>query len=140
MEARLSIITLGVADVERASEFYEQVFGWTKAPSSNENIRFFQLNGLMLALYAREALAEDVTIESDGSGFKGMTIAYCTRSKAEVDELIGSFEAAGIPIVKRPEEVFWGGYSGYIADPDGYLWEIAYNPFMKLDEAGNVLE
>jgi len=140
MEQRLTILTLGVNDFETANDFYQNTFGWKKMASSNENISFFQLNGILLSLYPREKLAEDAGVSAAGSGFKGFTLAYIARSKAEVDDVIQGLEAKGVEIVKRPEEVFWGGYSGYIADMDGNLWEIAFNPFLKLDEQGNAVE
>ena len=140
MEQRLTILGLGVADLAVANNFYERVFGWKKLPSSNENISFFQLNGVLLSLYPREKLAEDAQVDAAGSGFKGFSIAHNLRSKEEVDALFAMLESKGTRIVKPPEEVFWGGYSGYIADPDDNLWELAYNPFLKLDEAGNAVE
>ena len=140
MEQRLTIVALAVADFEAANHFYQNVFGWKKLPSSNEHITFFQLNGTLLSLYGRVALAEDAQVPHEGSGFKGFTLAYNTRSEAEVDEIINEMEAKGARVVKRPEKVFWGGYSGYIADPDDNLWEIAWNPYLELDAAGNAIE
>ena len=138
MEQRVTIIGLGVKDLRISNEFYENKFGWEKMDSSNEAITFFKLNGIMLSLYPREKLAEDATVSPEGHGFKGVSLAYNTRSKEEVDEIITSLEAKGVTIVKRPQEVFWGGYSSYIADPDGHLWEIAHNPFLPIDKEGNV--
>ncbi|MCP4977834.1 MAG: VOC family protein [Maribacter sp.] len=140
MEQRLTIIGLGVTNLEVSNEFYKEKFGWKLMDSSNESISFFQLNGILLSLYPREKLAEDAQVSADGSGFKGFTLAYNTRSKEEVDSLFEDFLSKGIKIVKQPEEVFWGGYSGYIADPDDNLWEIAFNPFLPLDEQGNTIE
>ncbi|WP_242156551.1 VOC family protein [Aestuariivivens sediminis] len=139
MEQRLTIVGLGVSDLQMSSRFYEEKFGWKKLDSSNDSITFFQLNGILLSLYPREKLAEDATVSSEGKGFKGYTLAFNTRTKEEVDDLIAALEAKEVKIIKRPEEVFWGGYSSYIADPDNNLWEIAYNPFLPLDEKGNVL-
>jgi len=140
MEQRATIIGLGVADLEKATEFYENCFGWRKTETSNENITFFQLNGLLLSLYPRDLLARDAGIRPDGSGFKGFSLAHNLRSKAEVDTLFAQLSEKGVRIVKPAEEVFWGGYSGYIADLDNNLWEIAFNPFMTLDEHGNTNE
>ncbi|GAA4964911.1 VOC family protein [Algibacter aquimarinus] len=140
MEQRLTIVGLGVNNLEEASDFYEYKFGWKKTKSSNENIVFFQLNGVLLSLYPKEKLAEDATISHEGSGFKSFTLAYNTKTKTEVDELIDILENKGVKIVKRPEEVFWGGYSSYVADMDDNLWEIAFNPFLPMDENGNTLE
>lgn len=139
MEQRLTIVGLGVKDLKESTQFYEEKFGWEKMKSSNDGITFFQLNGILLSLYPREKLAEDATVNSEGNGFKGFTLAFNTRTKEEVDELINTLEAKGVKIVKKPEEVFWGGYSGYISDPDDNLWEIAYNPFLPLDENGNAI-
>ncbi len=138
MEQRLSIITLGVENLQEAERFYLEKFGWTKSPQSSESITFLQLNGLQLALYPREKLAEDAEVEAAGNGFKGFTMAYCTRTEEEVDNLFADFEAKGVRIVKKPHKAFWGGYSGYIADSEGNLWEIAFNPFLKMDEVGNI--
>jgi uncharacterized protein len=132
MEQRFTIVTLGVSNVERLTEFYENNFEWKKSDSSNENITFFQLNGIYLALFQRDELAGDAGVEAAGSGFKGFTMAYNTRSEQEVDDIIQSLREKGVTILKEPQKVFWGGYSSYIADPDGNLWEIAYNPFLEL--------
>ena len=138
MEQRLTIIGLGVSDLQGATEFYEQKFGWKKMDNSNESISFFHLNGILLSLYPREKLAEDAMVDSIGSGFKGFSLAYNTRTKEEVDDLMADLEAKGVVILKQPQAVFWGGYSGYVADLDGNLWEIAYNPFLPIDGLGNV--
>tara|TARA_R110002049_G_scaffold309051_3_gene516236 strand:+ start:22445 stop:22861 length:417 start_codon:yes stop_codon:yes gene_type:complete len=137
MEQRLTIIGLGVDDLKISTQFYEEKFGWTKLPTSNDNITFFQLNGIQLSLYPREKLAEDATVNAEGNGFKTFSLAFNTRSENEVDKLINSLESKGVKIIKRPEKVFWGGYSSYIADPDNNLWEIAFNPFLPIDENGN---
>lgn len=140
MEQRLTIVGLGVNDLKVSNDFYENKFGWKKMPSSNDDISFFQLNGLLLSLYPREKLAEDAGVSHEGSGFKGFTLAFNARTEEEVDELINALESKGVTIVKRPEHVFWGGYSSYISDPDGNLWEIAFNPYLTLDEKGNTVE
>ncbi|MCG8474244.1 MAG: VOC family protein [Cytophagales bacterium] len=139
MEQRLTIVGLGVSDLKTSNDFYEKMMGWKKLPSSNESISFFQLNGILLSLYSREKLAEDANVSPIGSGFRAVSLAYNTRSASEVDDIIQELENKGVRVVKRPQEVFWGGYSSYIADPDGHLWEIAYNPFLPLDEEGNVV-
>lgn len=118
MEQRLTIVGLGVNDLKISSQFYEEKFGWKKMKSSNDGITFFQLNGILLSLYPKEKLAEDATVNPEGQGFKGFTLAFNTRTKQEVDHLIDTLETKGVKIVKRPKEVFWGGYSSYIADPD----------------------
>lgn len=138
MEQRLTMITLGVNDLKKSTEFYESNFGWKKLSSSTENITFFYLNGIELALFNRNDLAKDATVDHDGNGFKGITISYNTRSEIEVDEIIKKLKAKGVKIVKEPAKVFWGGYSSYISDLDGHLWEIAFNPYLQLDEKGSI--
>ncbi len=140
MEQRVTIIGLGVASLEVSNKFYKEKFGWKLIATSNEYISFFQLNGILLSLYPREKLAEDARVSAEGNGFKGFSLAYNTRSKEEVDSLFENLKSKGVKIIKQPEEVFWGGYSGYIADPDDNLWEIAFNPFLPLDENGNTIE
>lgn len=140
MEQRLTIIGLGVSDLVKSTQFYEKKFGWTKTQSSNANITFFQLNAILLSLYPREKLAEDAQVHHEGHGFKGFTLAYNTRSKDEVDALFSEYKEKGVVIVKPPEAVFWGGYSGYVSDLDGNLWEIVFNPFLSMDIQGNTLE
>ena len=139
MDQRLTIIGLGVSNLQISTRFYEEKFGWKKTQSSNESISFFQLNGILLSIYPKEKLAEDATVDHHGEGFKAFTLAYNTRSKEEVDELIDSLESKGVKIVKRPQEVFWGGYSSYVADLDDNLWEIAFNPYLDMDEYGNAI-
>ncbi|NIW47177.1 MAG: VOC family protein [candidate division Zixibacteria bacterium] len=139
MQQRLTLITLGINNLEKMRSFYQNTFGWKPLENSSDQIVFFQLNGILLSLYGREALAEDAEVSSVGSGFKGFTLAHNLRSEEEVDQLFSELESKGAKIVKHPRKVFWGGYSGYIADPEDNLWEIAYNPFMEYDEAGNVV-
>ncbi|SIQ96002.1 VOC family protein [Pontibacter lucknowensis] len=139
MEQRITLITLGVRNLQRSKEFYQNVFGWQPLESSTESVIFFQLNGLQLALFPQESLADDAGLEADGKGFKSFSLAYNVSSEKEVDDLVAELAGKGVRVLKQPEKVFWGGYSSYIADPDDNLWEIAYNPFMKMDEKGNVL-
>jgi uncharacterized protein len=138
MEQRLTIITLGVSDLKKSTEFYESSFGWKRLSSSTKDIVFFHLNGIQLALFDKNELAKDATVDNDGKGFKGITLAYNTRSEIEVDEIIKRLKEKGVKIIKEPGKVFWGGYSSYISDFDGNLWEIAFNPYLQLDEKGNV--
>ena len=130
MERRVSLITLGVADIGRSRVFYERL-GF-KPSSGNDSVAFIQLAGMALALFGRAALAEDAHVANSPPGFSGITIAQNQRSKADVDRVMAEAEAAGATIMKPAQDVFWGGYSGYFADPDGYLWEVAYNPFTDL--------
>jgi uncharacterized protein len=128
MEQRLNIITLGVNDLTAMTAFYQNVFGWEKSEMSNENISFFKLNGILLGLFGKEALAEDAMVDYHGEGFKGFTLAYNARSEKEVDDIIIDLRVKGAKIIKAPHHVFWGGYSGYVADLEDNLWEVAYNP------------
>jgi len=139
LQPKLNIITLGVTDVATSTAFYNTVFGWEPTSDSNENITFYKLNGILLSLYNKEKLAEDVQVPPVGSGFTGVTLAHVANTEEEVDEIFAHMETHGVKILKAPEKVFWGGYSGYILDLDGHHWEIAYNPFMNQDTEGNVL-
>lgn len=130
MEQRITFLTLGVKDLKVSIDFYENKFGWKRSEASSENMIVYSLNGVLLSLYPREELAKDANMSSDGEGFRGFTMAYNLNSEQEVDNLFKELKAKNVRIVKAPEKVFWGGYSGYIADPDGNLWEIAYNPFL----------
>ena len=132
MEQHINYITLGVADLAESRRFYREVFGWQETADSNENIAFFQAgNALLLALFGKATLAHDAQIPEQSSGFPRFTLAHNVGSEAEVDALFTEFAAKNINIIKAPQKVFWGGYSGYLADPDGFLWEIAFNPFLQ---------
>ena len=137
MEQRLSIVTLGVADIEASRVFYARL-GWTPSPASNDSVVFYDAGGVVLGLYGRQALAEDATVDPKGEGFRGVAVAYNVREKADVDGVLREAEAAGARIVKPGQDVFWGGYSGYFTDPDGHLWEVAWNPYFPLDDHGRV--
>jgi hypothetical protein len=137
MEQRLSLVTLGVADLERAARFYEEGLGWSRN-SKDEGVAFFQTPGMILALWPRDELAADAGMSAEGTGFRGIALAYNTRSREEVDKVLAEAVAAGGSLVKAAAETFWGGYSGYFADPDGHLWEVAFNPFWKIDDDGTV--
>ena len=137
MEPRISLITLGVADLGRARAFYEAL-GWRPSRASTPEVAFFQCNGLALALYGRAALAADAAVPDQPTGFSGVTLAYNARSKAEADQVFAEALAAGAERLKQPHDTSWGGYSGYFADPDGHLWEDAWNPFFPLDPHGNL--
>lgn len=140
MDPRITLITLGVKDLAKARAFYAEGLGWKQSSAGNEHVAFFQLNGgLALGLFGRAALAEDAHITDVGSGFGGVTIAQNQRSKAEVDAVIAAAVEAGGTLLKPAQDVFWGGYSGYFADPDGHPWEIAWNPFFPMDETGGLI-
>lgn len=137
MEQRVSIITLGVADLKRSREFYERL-GWRRSMAKAEGIVFFQAGGMAVALFPRDELAKDANIAPEGSGFRGISLAYNTRNRAEVDTVLKNAEAAGARLLKPAQEAFWGGYSGYFSDPDGFPWEIAWNPSFKVAEDGSI--
>ena len=137
MEQRVSMMTLGVADLERSRRFYEEGLGWKRA-NKEDGIAFFQLPGAVLGLWSRADLAEEIGLVDSGATFSGVALAYNTRSRGEVDAVLAEAEAAGARLLKPAAETFWGGYSGYFADPDGHPWEVAFNPFWSLDDAGRV--
>ena len=128
MKPRINMITLGVKDLERSIKFYHEGLGFP-LKEEPDSIAFFKLNGSWFALYGHDALAEDAMVSPEGSGFKGFTLSHNVASEKEVDEVFALALSVGAEEVKPPQKVFWGGYSGYFKDPDGYLWEIAHNPF-----------
>ena len=137
MEQRLSLITLGVADLARARRFYEDGLGWRKNNPQTE-VAFYQAGGMVVALWSREDLAKDAKVDEAGSGFRGLSLAYNARSREEVDAVMAEAKAAGATLTKPAAETPWGGYAGYFADPDGHLWEVAHNPFWTIAEDGSV--
>jgi uncharacterized protein len=136
MEQRLSLVTLGVADLDRSRRFYAAL-GWRRHGAHAEVV-FFQAGGMVLALWSREALAADAKVPAEGTGFRGIALAYNTRTRAEVDAVLDEAKTAGATIPKPAEDAFWGGYSGYFADPDGHLWEVAWNPEWKMAADGSI--
>ncbi|OYW92998.1 MAG: glyoxalase [Caulobacterales bacterium 32-67-6] len=135
MDQRLSLITLGVDDISRARRFYEDGLGW-RPVSATDEVCFYQLPGLALGLFGRAALAEDAKRPIDG-GFSGVTIAINEPTRDGVDATFAEALAAGAKALKAPEPVFWGGYSGYFADPDGHVWEVAHNPGSVIGSDGS---
>ena len=136
MEQRLSLVTLGVRDLARARGFYEAL-GWKSGAAPADDVVFFQAGCMIVALWGRDQLAEDSTVEDTG-GWGGITAAYNARSPAEVDAVLAEAEAAGATIGRPGKETFWGGYSGVFVDPEGHAWEVAHNPHWVVREDGSV--
>ena len=138
MEQRMSLITLGVADLQKATAFYENVVGW-KSAASPPGVTFFDLSGLVFALWPHEDLAKDMSrANASVSSYRGYALAYNARSEAEVDQIFAQLKQYGAEILKAPIKTFWGGYSGYFTDLDGHVWEIAYNPFWTIGPDGRI--
>ncbi|WP_135505905.1 VOC family protein [Roseovarius aestuariivivens] len=137
MEQRFTLITLGVRDLPRSTAFYESL-GWRRSVRDAKGVSFFQCGGCAISLFPRSDLAKDAGISEDGSGFSGISLAHNTRTKPEVDTVLAKVAELGAEIVKPATEASWGGYSGYFHDPDGHLWEVAWNPMFQLDDDGNV--
>ena len=136
MEQRISLVTLGVRDLGRARRFYEAL-GWSGESPPSGDVVFFQAGGMIVALWGREELAADSTVE-DGGGWGGVTLAYNVASPAEVDAVLDEAAAAGATIGRAGAATFWGGYSGVFVDPEGHPWEVAHNPYWTLSEDGSV--
>jgi uncharacterized protein len=136
VDQRLSLVTLGVADLERSRAFYEAL-GWTTGAEPGSDVVFFQAGGMIVALWSREELAEDSGVRDSG-GWGGITLAYNTRSPEEVDAVIEEARAAGATVPRAGGETFWGGYSGVFLDPDGHPWEVAHNPRWTVHDDGSV--
>ena len=137
MEPRLTLITLGVADMGRARAFYERL-GFKASPASQEAVTFFDAGGLVLGLFGRADLAKDADAADSAPGFSGVALGHNVDNEAEVDKVLAEAVAAGAKLLKPGQKAFWGGYSGYFADLDGHLWEVAFNPFMPLDQERRV--
>lgn len=139
MESRISIITLGVKDLDKSIRFYRDGLGFQTKAKEGDEIAFFGLNGTALALYPLEKLAEDIGPDiQPSSAFSGFTIAHNVRKKEEVAEVLALADRSGGVVVKQAQDVFWGGHSGYFTDPDGYYWEVAWAPKATFDENGNL--
>jgi len=134
---RVTLITLGVASLARAKGFYA-VLGWTQHAASQESVAFYQMHGAVLALFGRSDLAEDQGRPGVPLGTGAMTLAQNFATEAEVDAAFARAVEAGATALKAPQKVFWGGYSGYFADPDGHVWELAMNPFWPLAPDGSL--
>ena len=138
LKPRVNFVTLGVVDMLAMRSFYERL-GLTASSASNPNVTFFDANGIVLALFGYHDLAEDAGVEAGPvPDFRGVGVAWNGTSEAEVDGIMAHAIAAGATIVKKAQKVFWGGYSGYFADPEKNLWEVAYNPFFPINKRGQV--
>jgi uncharacterized protein len=137
MEPRITLITLGVEDLARATAFYRDVVGWTPA-SNGDGVTFFDLDGFILALWPFTDLAADIGVDDRRGPSDGVALAHNARSREDVDAIFGRLAERGASIVKPPVETDWGGYSGYFVDPDGHHWEVAWNPFWPIREDGRI--
>ena len=135
MDQRVSVITLGVGDLDRAQRFYDAL-GWRRT-GDDADVVFYQAGGSVLALWSRSSLAEDSAV-TDGGGWGGVTLAHNVGSPAEVDAVIEEARRAGARIAREPAETFWGGYSGVFVDPEGHPWEVAHNPHWQLRDDGSI--
>ena len=139
MTPRLNLVTLGVSDVAKAKAFYKRL-GLVEHGMSNENVGFFDINGVVLSVYGHKALADDAKLDSrEIPAFRGMSLAWNVNTPQEVDDVLAHAVKAGATLIKSGEKVFWGGYSGYFADLDGHLWEVAHNPFVSIDGDGHIV-
>ena len=138
MKQLLHFITLGVHNLDLMKTWYMQKFGW-KPMKDESGIVFFKLNGFILALFLADELAGDIRVSKEGNGFKKFSLAINFDSEREVDEAIDDLKKRGVRIVKEPQKVFWGGYHAYVVDAEENYWELAYNPFLRMDKEGNVL-
>lgn len=138
MRQKLNLITLGTGNFHKSLDFYEKGLGWKKSDKSMDELALFDLGGIILALHPRHELAADTTLTYQPTTFSGLTISHNTRSEKEVDEVLEKVASLGATIVKPAQKVYWGGYSGYFKDPDGHLFEVAYNPYWELDKNGNI--
>lgn len=138
MEPRVSLVTLGVEDLERARAFYREGLGWPLSSASNEDIAFFRTGGVVLALFPYRSLAKDAGVPPGGEGFRRVSLAHNVAEREQVDETLKEAVAAGATLVKPAEDVSWGGRSGCFADPEDHLWEVAWNPYFPLAADGTL--
>jgi uncharacterized protein len=136
MEQRLSLVTLGVADLAKARAFYEAL-GWRSDSDPEQGVVFFQAGGMIVALWSRDELAADSGVEDSG-GWGGITLAHNVRSPEEVDRVLDEARAAGATVAREGDKTFWGGYSGAFVDPDGHPWEVAHNPGWTIAGDGSI--
>jgi catechol 2,3-dioxygenase-like lactoylglutathione lyase family enzyme len=141
LQQRISFITLGVSNLAQSRSFYEQGLGWKPSKrGSSAGVVFFQMgSGLVLALFPKAELAKDAGLPNDGSGFSGVALAYNVHERHEVAEVLKTAEQAGGTVIKPAQDTFWGGHAGYFADPDGILWEVAWNPHFVLTPEGQMI-
>ena len=137
MQPRLSLVTLGVADIARARKFYTAL-GFRASSASTDDVVFFPAGGVALALFGRRGLAEDANVADSAPVFSGVVLAHNVASEPEVEDVLAHAARAGARITKPAQKAFWGGYTGCFADPDGHLWEVAYNPGFPLDGEGRI--
>jgi len=137
MKQIVSFITLGVTDLARSRAFYKAL-GWHESSGSQAEIAFYQAGSVVFGLFQRDALAEDANVPAAGSGFQGFTLAHNVESEEAVIRTLEEAVAVGATLARPAEKVFWGGFRGYFADPDGFLWEVCFNPFFPLDAQGHV--
>ncbi len=137
MKQTISFVTLGVSDLARSRKFYAAL-GWKESSGSSADVAFFQAGTVSISLFPREALAEDANVAPPGSGFPGFTLAHNVESEAAVVSTLAEAVAAGATLVRPADKAFWGGFRGYFSDPDGFLWEVCWNPFFPLDSEGHV--
>lgn len=139
LEPRVSLITLGVSDLERSTKFYRDVLGWTPSSVGGDEVRFFDLNGTVLSLFPLEDLADDVGLDSiSEQNFSRVAVAHNVRTRDEVDQALDQVRDMGGHVLKEAEDASWGGRSGYFSDPDGFLWEVAWNPHFPIKEDGSI--
>ncbi len=139
VEPRISLVTLGVSDLDRSVRFYRDGLGWKRSHVSTDEVAFFQLGGLVLALWPRHLLAADAQVEDDRPGFSGVALAQNVRERDDVGRVLAQAGAAGGKVLKPAVDTDWGGHNGYFADPDGFVWEVAWNPYFTLTEDGALL-
>ena len=137
MEQRISLVTLGVSDLDQSRKFYERL-GWRRSMANSEGIVFFQAGGMRWLCTRELSLPKDANLPPNRQGFGRITLAYNTRSRTEVDMVLAEAQSAGARLLKPAEEAFWGGYSGCFSDPDGFPWEVAWNPSFPIAEDGSV--